>query len=297
MSESEDWTIGKLLKWTEDYLRDRGSDSARLDAQVLLAHAKSCQRIELYTVYDELADESLRNHFRALVKERAAGKPVAYLVGSREFYSLPFEVTPSVLIPRPETEFLVVRLLDLVKEHNAGNSEGAQKKEWTICDVGTGSGIIAICAAIYLPSARVIAIDSSEEALEVAQRNAERHNVADRIEFRQGNLLDQIDAKVDFVVSNPPYVSEAEYAELDPQVRNYEPRGALVGGETGTELIQQLIVQSRDVLIPGGWLLMEISPMILDAIEQRIQEDVAFQDFRVTQDLAKLPRVVETRRC
>lgn len=296
MSESEDWTIGKLLKWTEDYLSERGSDSARLDAEVLLAHAKQCQRIELYTAFDEVAEESVRNRFRALVKERSAGKPVAYLVQSREFYSLPFTVSPAVLIPRPETEFLVIRLLDLAKEQGELSTGEAQKKNLTIIDVGTGSGIIAICAAIYLPSSRVIAIDSSEDALEIAKQNAVRHNVADRIEFRLGNLLSDVQEKADFIVSNPPYVSESEYAALDPQVRDYEPRQALVGGEKGTELIEELLVQAQSSLEHGGWILMEISPMILEPVRRIIEVNESFTGFRVTQDLAKLARVVESQR-
>lgn len=295
MPEAEDWTIGRLLKWTEDYLSQHGSETARLDAEVLLAHAKHCQRIELYTAFDEIASEALRTEFRALVKQRAAGKPVAYLVQSREFYSLPFVVSPAVLIPRPETEFLVVRLLDLAKEQHKKPADG-RSQELTIIDVGTGSGIIAICAAIYLPSARVIAIDSSPEAIEIAKQNAARHKVAERIEFRQGNLLDGVNEKADFIVSNPPYVSEAEYQELAPQVREHEPRQALVGGVTGTELIEQLTIQAEHALLPGGWILMEISPMILHSVQQTIENNANFSNFRVTQDLAKHPRVVEAQR-
>lgn len=293
MPEAEDWTIGRLLKWTEDYLSQNGSDTARLDAEVLLAHAKECQRIELYTAFDEIASEALRNNFRALVKERSAGKPVAYLVESREFYSLPFKVSPAVLIPRPETEFLVVRLLDLAKERKAA---GEQEQELTIIDVGTGSGIIAICAAIYLPSARVIAIDQSEAALEIARQNATHHKVDDRIDFRHGNLLEGVEDQAHFIVSNPPYVSESEYQELDPQVRDYEPRQALVGGATGTELIEQLATQAQQSLLSGGWLLMEISPMILESVQRSLESNENFSNFRVTHDLAKLPRVVETQR-
>ncbi len=293
MSESEDWTIGKLLEWTKDYLAKHGAESPRLDAEVLLAHARKCQRIELYTAFEEVANDQLRNEFRALVKKRSEGTPVAYLVESREFYSLPFTVSPAVLIPRPETELLVVRLLDLAKERNVASTEDAQLK---VVDVGTGSGIIAICSAIYLPSARIVAIDASEAALEVAKANAKRHNVSDRIEFRHGDLLEGVDEQFDFIVSNPPYVSEAEYAELDKSVRDHEPREALVGGSSGTELISKLVAQSGSLLRSKGWFLMEISPMIADSVKRIVDSNPAFSSVRVTPDLAKLPRIVETQR-
>ena len=195
MSEDTEWTIGKLLEWTKEYLAKQGSDSARLDAEVLLAHARKCQRIELYTAFDEVASQQVRDSFRALVKRRAEGTPVAYLVEHREFYSLPFYVNSSVLIPRPETEFLVIRLLDIAKQQT-------ESKEYRVVDVGTGSGILAICAALYLPSSTVVAIDASPEALEVARKNAVQHNVADRIEFREGDLLSGCDPaeRFDFVI-------------------------------------------------------------------------------------------------
>src|SRR5262245_40112198 len=172
------WTIGRLLTWTTDFLRDKGAENPRLDAEVLLAHSRGCKRIELYTAFEDVAPDALRERFRALVKERAAGKPVAYLVGQREFFSLPFEVTPDVLIPRPETELIVVRALDLAKELAA-----AGRRDLAIADVGTGSGILAVTLAKRLPTSRVTAVDVSPAAIAVAQRNAARHGVADRIEW------------------------------------------------------------------------------------------------------------------
>ena len=155
--------------WTTDYLKQHRSQSPRLDAEVLLAQARGCKRIELYTAFDQIADDATRTAFRELVSRRAKGEPVAYLVGKREFFSLSFRVTRDVLIPRPETETLVVRLIDLAK-HFATNDQCPR-----IADVGTGSGIIAICAAKYLPEAKVMAIDSSEMALAVARQNAADH--------------------------------------------------------------------------------------------------------------------------
>lgn len=288
--EARVWTIGELLRWTKDYLEQQGSDSPRIDAEVLLAHARGCKRIELYAAYDEIASESIRNAFRALVKRRADGTPVAYLVENKEFYSRDFYVNPSVLIPRPETEFLLIRLLDLAKQQERTN--------FRIADVGTGSGVLAICAASVLKDCQVVAIDASPEALEVARRNAETHGVADRIEFRLGDLLSEVapNETFDFVVSNPPYVSDSEFEELDRQVKDHEPKLALVGGPTGTEIIQRLVPQAAECLNDDGWLLLEISPMIKDQVVAVLTENEAFTATASSCDLAKLARVVESRR-
>lgn len=288
----EEWTINRLLSWTTDYLKSHGVESPRLDAEVLLAEARKCERIELYTHFDEVADESLRATFRGLVQQRAKGVPVAYLVGHREFYSLSFLVTPDVLIPRPETEFLVVALLDRAKQ--LADEDSPMK----IADVGTGSGIIAICAALNLAGAHVTAIDLSQSALEVAQKNAQRHGVAERIEFVESDLLSSIDEDERFhiISSNPPYVSETELASAAAEVRDHEPRLALVAGQTGTEVIEPLIDQSVAKLRPNGWLIMEISPMIANDVHRLIDEHSQLDREPTIKDLDGHPRVVVARR-
>jgi release factor glutamine methyltransferase len=285
------WTIGRLLTWTTDFLRDKGAESPQLDAQVLLAHAKGCTRIQLYTIFDEVAPDALREKFRALVKERAAGKPVAYLVGQREFFSLPFEVTPDVLIPRPETETLVVRALDLAKERF---KSGALH----IADVGTGSGILAVTLAKRLPQARVTAIDLSPKALAVAKRNAEKHGVADRITWIEGDVLAGVPASAtfDLIISNPPYVLTSEMAKLPADVRNFEPALALDGGEQGTTVIERLLPQAAERLKPGGWLLIEIGPTTAARTESLIDATPALERQPTLKDLAKLPRIVQAQR-
>src|SRR5437870_2051637 len=170
---SELWTVLRLLTWTTDYLKSHGSESPRLDAEVLLAHARGCERIMLYAAFDEVVSDDVRTKFRELVKRRAEGVPVAYLVGKREFYSLSFRVTPEVLIPRPETEFVVVATLDALKEI----------QHPLVADVGTGSGAIAVAIAKHAPHARVVGIDINFAALAVARENAANHQVAERIEF------------------------------------------------------------------------------------------------------------------
>ena len=223
MAESETWTVGRLLTWTTQFLKTKGSDSARLDAEVLLAEVRGCARIELYTRFDEVPDETVRSAFRELVRRRAEGTPVAYLVGRREFYSLSFRVTSDVLIPRPETEFVVVRLLDLAAPRDEAG------EALVIADVGTGSGILAVCAAKWLPKSRVTAIDLSPKALEVAAGNAQAHGVAASIDFIHGDLFANVppDQRFDYILSNPPYVAEHEMTTLAADVAKHEPHRAL----------------------------------------------------------------------
>jgi release factor glutamine methyltransferase len=289
MSSAETWSIGRLLKWTADYLRGHGSESPRLDAEVLLAETLGCQRIDLYTRFDETPGDEVRAAFRALVRRRAEGAPVAYLVGRREFYSLSFRVTPDVLIPRPETELLVVAVLDLAKKLPAN---------LTIADVGTGSGIIAVCLAKHLPNCRVTAIDLSSAALTVAAGNAKDHGVADRIDLVESDLFANVpaDRRFEVIVSNPPYVAQAEMERLAADVKNFEPNGALLAGPRGTEVIASLIPQAAERLLPGGHLLMEVSPTIHDAVRNLLETDGRFEAATTIKDLARLPRVVQARK-
>ena len=293
MSEPETWTIGRLLQWTTQFLKDRGADSPRLDAEVLLAHALGCPRIALYTRFEEQPSEAVRASFREAVKQRSKGMPVAYLVGQREFYSLPFRVSPDVLIPRPETEFLLIRLLDLAKQQ-----QPAEGETFTVADVGTGSGILAVCAAKHLPTCRVTAVDTSAAALKVARQNAADHGVAAKIEFVESDLLAGVPAnrRFDFIVSNPPYVTTAEMEQLMVDVRKFEPRAALEAGPQGTEVIERLLPQAAERLVLGGWLLLEISPQLNAAVRQLIESDGRFELAPTMKDLAGHARVVSARR-
>jgi release factor glutamine methyltransferase len=294
MAQTEEvWTVGRLLAWTTDFLRGRGAESPRLDAEVLLAHALGCPRIQLYTTFDDQPPEAARQKFREFVRQRAGGMPVAYLVGRREFYSLSFRVTPEVLIPRPETEFLLIRLLDLAKQRGATSSEPLR-----IADVGTGSGILAICAAKNLAKSTITAIDLSPAALGVARENAEEHKVAERIEFVESDLFAEVpaDEKFDFIVSNPPYVTTAEMEELMVDVRKFEPRMALDGGQRGTDVIERLIPQIAERLVPGGWLLMEIGPAIEADVRRLVNEQGKFELSPTIKDLAGHARVIQARR-
>ncbi len=289
MSATDTWTVGRLLTWTTEFLTKHGSPSARLDAEILLAHARHCKRIELYTSYDDEPDEHVRGAFRDAVKRRAEGTPVAYLVGYKEFYAAPFEVTPDVLIPRPETEHLVVEALDRGKLISA--------RPLRVADVGTGSGVIAITLAKHLADCQVTAIDCSSAALAVARRNAEKHGIAaEQITWIEGDLLADCDPECSFemIVSNPPYVSEAEYEQLDKTVRDYEPKQALVAGPTGMEIISRLIAQAQQRLNSGGYFIFEFSPMLADHLQQQLGD--GWEAPQVTNDLAGHARVVTIRK-
>jgi release factor glutamine methyltransferase len=282
------WTVGRLLTWTTDWLGARGSESPRLDAEVLLAHVRGCPRIALYTAFDTPVADAERARFRELVKRRGEGEPVAYLVGSREFFSLPFAVTKDVLIPRPETEGLVVRSLDLVKSAAAPR----------IADVGTGSGAIAVTLAKQLPRATLVATDIAPAALAVAAANAERHGVAERIEFVECDLLADPRAAGpwDVIVSNPPYVRDDEYPALPRDVRDHEPKTALVAGPTGVEIVTRLAAEAAERLAPGGWLLVEIGPSTAAAAEAALAAQAGLVPGPTLKDLAGLPRIVQARR-
>ncbi|MGD9721689.1 MAG: peptide chain release factor N(5)-glutamine methyltransferase [Pirellulales bacterium] len=285
---ADEWTIGRLLKWTTDYLAEHGSDSARLEAEVLLAHARDCRRIELYTSFEEPAADTLRAAFRELVRRRAEGVPVAYLVGHREFYSLDFRVTPDVLIPRPETELLVLAVLDAIKAR--GDAAGAV----SLADVGTGSGIIGITVARHAPQMKATLVDISPAALVVAGENAQRLGVAERAQVVASDLFAALPAErtFDFIASNPPYVTSAEMAELARDVRQHEPALALDGGETGTQVIERLIPQAAGRLNPGGMLLLEISPMLQQRVESLVDAEQRLARGTTLKDLAGKARVI-----
>lgn len=286
------WTVGRLLTWTTDWLGSRGSDSPRLDAEVLLAHVRGCPRILLYTAFDQVVDDAARSRFRELVKRRGGGEPVAYLVGSKEFFSLDFAVSPAVLVPRPETEGLVVRVLDLRKER------AADRPPPRIIDVGTGSGAIAVTLAKQLPAAEIVATDISPTALAVARVNAARHGVEERVTFAECDLLECPEAAGpwDIIVSNPPYVREDEFAALPDSVRLHEPRQALVGGETGVEVIRRLVSQAAQRLAAGGWLLIEIGPSTAALAQDVIASVSGLEPGPTLNDLAGRPRIVQARR-
>lgn len=301
MSEGEDqnskdrelpWTVLRLLEWTTNFFRSKGSDSPRLDAEILLAHARSCSRVELYTAYASEPSEEEKVAFREMVRRRGSGMPVAQIVGYREFYSLSFRVSEATLIPRPETEHLVVEALDCMKQLPESESD------YACVDIGTGSGAIAVTLAKHLSNTRWTATDISVPALEIATWNAEQHEVADQITFLQSDLLEAVAQPERFAIicSNPPYVSEKEYSNLDATVRDFEPKTALVSGLEGTEIIDRIIQLCKDRLTAGGYCIIELSPMIADTCVDLAQSSKLFDEVRLVKDLSGHDRLLVTRR-
>ncbi|QDT46043.1 Release factor glutamine methyltransferase [Symmachiella dynata] len=282
------WTVGRVIDWTTGHLKKHGSDTPRLDAEILLAHARGCPRIQLYTHYDEVLDDEVRASMRALVTRRAQAEPVAYLVGHREFYGLDFHVSSDVLIPRPDTETLVLELLTL-----AAGRPGPQ-----ILELGTGSGCIAVATAANLPAAKIVAVDISPAALNIAVKNATAHNVAERIDFREGDLFEPLDseAKFDFVISNPPYIADAELAQLDADVRDHEPHLALAGGADGLDVIRRILAEAGQRLKSGGFLLLEIGAEQGNVLPELIAASGDYREARIVNDLAHRPRVAVAER-
>ncbi|HTU23063.1 MAG TPA: peptide chain release factor N(5)-glutamine methyltransferase [Gemmataceae bacterium] len=286
MSTEQPWTIGRLLDWTTKFLQQKGSESPRLDSEVLLAHALDCKRIDLYARHSEEAPEQARQRFRELVRQRVEGCPVAYLVGRKEFFSLEFTVTRAVLIPRPDTECVVDECLRLAKALAAP----------AILDIGTGSGCLAVAIAKHHKTARVTAVDRSSEALAVASENAQKHGVAERIRFLQGDLFAPLaDERFDFILSNPPYIPHDDIGKLAPGVRDYEPHSALDGGVDGFTVFDCLIAETPAHLKTNGYLLIEIGSPQEGPARERIERHGGYELAKTVHDGSGHPRVLIAR--
>lgn len=284
MQPETEWTVGSLLDWTAQYFVKKGCDSPRLDAEVLLAHALKLKRIDLYARYNEAIEEGAKAKFRDLVRRRAEGCPVAYLVASKEFYSLPFFVNQDVLIPRPDTECLVDVALRIAKKEN-----------WrTILDLGTGSGCIAIALAKSLPQVKIVAVDISPKALAVASKNAITNKVADRVSFVLGDLFAPLEKGLvfDAIVSNPPYIPDSDIKDLDKDVKDYEPRLALSGGTDGFSIFDQILPGAGLRLNQGGHLFIEIGAPQEEPSRARFQSYPQFQLHPTILDGGRNPRVL-----
>jgi release factor glutamine methyltransferase len=282
------WTLGALLEWTAKHLAHKGVEFPRLDAEVLLAHAAGCKRIDLYGMrYGDVAGLDVRQRYRELIGKRLEGCPVAYLVGRKEFYGLEFAVSPAVLIPRPDTEHVVIEALKLAKKLETPR----------IVDVGTGSGAIAIALARHHPGAQITAIDISANALAVARANAEKHALAARIHFLEGDLLAPVMGETfDHIVSNPPYIPTGDIPALPIGVRQYEPHTALDGGPGGFDVFDRLLTQASTQLVPGGSLILEIGSPQEQPARTRIAALPQFTLSPTVFDSSRHPRVLIARR-
>ena len=286
-------TLGSLLKEAADTLSSNRIEQARLEAEVILAHVLGVRKEYLITHPDHELTDSQEEKFQQLVERRCQKEPLAYIVGYREFWSLKFEVNPRVLIPRPETEGVIECLLDLA-------GDGFDEKTIRILDAGTGSGILAIVAALEFPKARVTAVDHSGEALEVARKNALRHAVTGQIEFLEMDFMHDWNLPkndlYDCIVSNPPYIPSKELDQLMPDIRDYEPRAALDGGPDGLTCYRRIVASAFPYLKPGGCLIFEVGDDQAGPVKQILQAQDGLGEIEIVQDLSGRDRVVSTRR-
>lgn len=310
---SELLTVAMLLRRAAGYLAEKGVPSPRLDAELLLAWTLGCERINLYVNFDRPLEPGEVGRYRELVGRRAKKVPVAFLRGFKEFFALPFTVTPAVLIPRPETELLVQELLAWLAAQGAevtlptgkrlgdsGEQAGDGPRAFAVADVATGSGCIAVSVAKCAPAVRVVASDLSEQALEVARTNAARHEVADRIEFLAGDGPAPLVAagwsgRLDAFATNPPYIPSATVGELGMDVA-YEPRMALDGGTDGLAFYRAWIPGAADLLRPGGLFVCEIGHDQGPAVSDLLAAAGRFEEIRVLQDHGGRDRVVRAIR-
>ena len=268
-----------------------------MNAELLIMFTLGCDRAYLYAHPERelTADETHR--YDEAIARRASGVPAQYITGHQDFWGLDLIVSPAVLIPRPETEHLVETVLELIGADSNWSQRtraGAPAPHLSTVDVGTGSGAIALALAKELPHAEIHATDISPEALEVARANAARHDLSSRIVFHQTDLLNGLpQGKFDFVVSNPPYVGESEEEQVQLEVRKFEPHNAVFAGPTGLEIIERLIPQARETLLPGGWLIFEISGTIAEGVRQLLG---GWSDVKITNDLQGIARVTRARK-
>jgi release factor glutamine methyltransferase len=265
-------------------LRSIGSDEARLEAELLLMHALKTDRVHLYQATRRPLTPDEGEAYSRLLKRRQAHEPTPYVIGHKEFYGLDFDVSRAALIPRPETETLVDLAIEFARRSHA--------ETITIADVGTGSGIIAVSLAYRLLNARIIATETSKRALTLARRNAERHGVISRIDFRHGDMLATLGTKVDIIAANLPYVTTDDWSALPPEIREYEPKGALEAGRDGLRYIRRLLRQAPDRLVPDGAIFAEIGENQGAAARFRARRAFPEANLEVARDLAGRDRVL-----
>jgi release factor glutamine methyltransferase len=301
--------VRSALKEGMARLRAAGVPSSTLAAELLLMHVLGRDRAWMYAHPEAPLDSAAAEAYLALLARRATGEPTQYLTGKQEFWGLEFQVTPAVLIPRPETEHVIEVALERLGEQRGikiNMRTGEPNPTLRIADVGTGSGCIAVALARELPHAEIVATDISSDALEIARRNAARHGVADRIHFLHTDLLQALldeppsgageSGLFDLIVSNPPYVARNDAAGLQREVRGHEPAAALFGGPTGSELYESLIEQAAQLLAARGVLVLELGYNCADAVRSIVSRQPVWANVSVTNDLAGIPRVLAAAR-
>jgi release factor glutamine methyltransferase len=285
---AEVWTTGKLLEWVTAYFTKNTIDSPRFSAEMLLAHVLGTKRINLYMQFEQPVAEMYLEPLRELVKRCGRHEPLGYLIGKTEFYSMEFVITRDCLIPRPETELLVQRAIESLRLRDG--------KQYVL-DLCTGSGCVAVAVAKNHPAAEVVATDISEAALSVAAQNVEKHKLADRVKLLCGDLFDPIIAELDttdfdLIAANPPYVSSDEYEKLDKNVKDYEPKIALLAGTDGLDVYKRIVTQIDKFLKPGATLMMEIGYRQSASIRKLLETAGIFSRITVEKDFSNNDRIV-----
>ena len=288
---NEIWTIGRILKWTENFFKEKGIESPRLDAEVLLGHVLEKERIYLYVHFDEPLQPQELADYREAIKQRIRRVPVAYIIGKREFMGLTFHVTEDTLVPRPDTEILVQAAIERLKKMDGKR----------FADIGTGTGAICLSVLHYLPQATADTVDISEAARKVAEENAEALDVKGRVTFYTGDLLAPLasqdgaasgKARYDAILSNPPYIPDADIEGLAPEVRCKEPRTALSGGADGLDFYRRLVADSPALLKDDGFIAVEVGIHQAQAVAKMAVESGSFVRTEIIKDYGGIERVV-----
>lgn len=310
-NQSNPTDVRRALKDGMAQLRAANVASHTLAGEVLLMHALGRDRAWIYSHPEEFLDREAAEKYFAYIDRRVAGEPTQYITGKQEFWGLDFEVSPAVLIPRPETEHVMEVALARLGERGLKihMDTGAPRETLFVADVGTGSGCLAVSLAHELPHAKILAIDISADALEVARRNARLNGVADRVEFLEGDLLSPFleyapskqsaaafPHKFDVIVSNPPYVGRHEESSLEREVRDHEPHVALFGGSRGVEFYARLIGQAREWLRDRGLLVLELGHDSAEHVRDLFDRQSGWTNVAITIDLAGIPRVLAAER-
>ena len=275
------WTIGRILKWTEQYFKQKNIESPRLDAEVLLSHILGRERIYLYVHFDEPLEPTELARYREAIKQRVQRVPVAYIIGEKEFMGLTFKVTADTLVPRPDTEILVQAAVERLR---------ARGEAPRFADIGTGSGAICLSVLHFLPKAQADTVDISPAARAIAEENAAALEVADRVTFHTGDLLAPLAGSYDAILSNPPYTPDDDIAALAPEVRLKEPHTALAGGKDGLDFYRRLTADAPALLKDGGFLALEVG--IHQAAPVAALAVPSFSRTEILKDYAGIERVV-----
>lgn len=286
--QNQIWKIGRILKWTEQYFGQKGIESPRLDAEVLLSHVLGKQRIYLYVHFDEPLQAEELALYRAMIRQRVEHMPVAYILGEKEFMGLTFKVTPDTLVPRPDTEILVQAAVDELKAQTEGNKEPAR-----LVDIGTGSGAVCLSVLSLLDGVTADTVDISPAARAVAEENAAALGLEARVRFHTGDLLAPVAGQqFTAILSNPPYIPVADIAELAPEVRCKEPMTALAGGADGLDFYRRLCMEAPAMLTENGFMAFEVGIHQAEAVAALAEDNPLIGRTEICKDYAGIDRVV-----